>query len=436
MKKIVYKGFLLTLLTASLAGCKKNFDHPGATPVNSALTTSTGLTGITVGLQKQYSVGRQSSLYNLVTANGFTTMELSLRNEGNTDEFNMSKGGINVDGNNNILGNLWANSLKIIFDANNVINNAPNLGDKGYAAGLIGHASIFKALALGNLSMFWEQIPAAIGENASFIPRAQGFDQALATIDNALTAIAANPIPTSLTANLPTGIEIPNTLQALKARYLLFKGDYAGALAAANLVDLNVKSVMSFDAVSPNPIFNVATATNNVFQVIDSTFGLPEALHPEMSDGRVNFYMSVNETIAPRWRIKGFGADLVTAWPIFVPGEITLIKAEAIARGAGSGNLADAIVELNKVMTKAPGADPYGIGANGAPYAGAVTQDAVLTEIYRQRAIELYMQGLRLEDMRRFNRTAEPNVERRRNFFPYPFRERDYNPNTPNDPAF
>jgi len=56
-----------------------------------------------------------------------------------------------------------------------------------------------------------------------------------------------------------------------------------------------------------------------------------------------------------------------------------------------------------------------------------------LTELYRQRSIELFMSGLRLEGIRRFNR---PDAERKRNFFPYPFRERDNNPNTPLDPAF
>jgi hypothetical protein len=43
------------------------------------------------------------------------------------------------------------------------------------------------------------------------------------------------------------------------------------------------------------------------------------------------------------------------------------------------------------------------------------------------------MSGLKLEDMRRFGR---PEAERKRNFFPYPFSERDNNPNTPDDPAF
>lgn len=435
MKRIIYKGFLLSSLALSLVACSKNFNNPSATPVDDALSNSTGLTGVAVGVQKQYSVGRQSALYNLVTANGFSTYELSLRNEGNVDEFNLSKGGINVDGNNNVLGNLWTSSLKVIFDANNVINNAANLGDKAYASGLIGYASIFKAMALGNLSMYWEQLPASIGTNVNFKSRAEGFAEAIATLDAALAAIATNPISAQFLTNLPAGIEIPNTLQALKARYSLFNGNYPAALTAANAVDLTKKSTMNFDAVSPNPIFNVSTATNNVFQVIDSTFGLPEALRPDMSDGRVGFYMSVNATIAPRWRIKGFGAELATPWAIYVPGEMTLIKAEAHAR-AGAASLPDAVAELNKILTKTSATDPFGIGANQGPYGGAVTQDAILTEIYRQRCIELYMQGFKLEDMRRFNRSNDPNVEKKRNFFPYPFRERDNNPNTPTDPSF
>ena len=76
-----------------------------------------GLTGISIGVQKQYSVGRQSPLYNLVTANGFSTFELRLQNAGNVDEANLFTGGTSVDGNNNVLGNLWAQSLKVIFDA-------------------------------------------------------------------------------------------------------------------------------------------------------------------------------------------------------------------------------------------------------------------------------------------------------------------------------
>ncbi len=435
MKRIKYSIVLFAAVGLALTGCKKNFTNPGATPVDNALNSSTGLTGVAIGVQKQYSVGRQSPLYNLVTANGFSALELRLQNAGNLDESNLSIGGIAVDGNNNVLGNLWAQSLKVIFDANNVIKNAENLGDKNYASGLIAYASMYKALALGNLSMFWEQVPDTVGPLVSFTPRIDGFHRAVAAIDKALAAINANAISAQFLTNLPAGVEIPNTLLALKARYLLFAGNYAGALTAANLVNLSTKSTMNFDAISPNPIFNVATATNNVFQVLDSTFGLPVALAPDLNDKRIPFYMTINATVAPRWRINGFGATLSTPWPVYVPGEVTLIKAECYARQPDPGN---AVIELNKVRTKTPGADPFGLGGDLPAYSGPVTQADILTEIYRQRCIELYMHGFKMEDMRRFGRPNTPNLEKRRNFFPYPFRERDNNPNMAGipDPTF
>ncbi|MEP7253505.1 MAG: RagB/SusD family nutrient uptake outer membrane protein, partial [Ginsengibacter sp.] len=183
---------------------------------------------------------------------------------------------------------------------------------------------------------------------------------------------------------------------------------------------------------SINPIYETATSTNNVFQPIDSTFGLPVGQRPSIIDGRVQFYTTINTVIAPRFRVGGFGATSTSPWPYYLPGEIILIKAEAYARMA-SPDLTNAVIELNKVITKTPAQDPFGIGAGEPPYSGPLTQTDVLDEIYRQRSIELFMSGLKLEDMRRFGR---PDAERKRNFFPYPFRERDNNPNTPPDPPF
>ena len=77
-------------------------------------------------------------------------------------------------------------------------------------------------------------------------------------------------------------------------------------------------------------------------------------------------------------------------------------------------------------------ADLFKVGA-GLSASTASTSTEILDEIYKNRCIELYMSGLKLEDMRRFGR---PLTERKRNFFPYPFRERDGNPNTPSDPSF
>ncbi|MGZ8552072.1 MAG: RagB/SusD family nutrient uptake outer membrane protein, partial [Chitinophagaceae bacterium] len=340
--------------------------------------------------------------------------------------------GTAVDGTNTMLSGLWTSSNKIIYDADQVIAGAANLPDKGIASGLVGYASIFKALSIGNMAMFWEKIPADIGETVTFIDRIDGFKKAITVIDNALATISANPVGSSFAGTIPAGIDIVNTLNALKARYYLFAGDYTQALAAANLVDLTKKSVMNFEAATPNPIYDVAGSNFNVYQPIDSTMGLLGSLQPDLADKRVPFYMVLSGSTASRFLMKGFAASTTTGFPIYLPGEITLIKAEAYARQA-TPDLTNALIELNKVVTKQPASDPFGVGAGLAPIAGPLTQAEILEQIYRHRSIELYMSGLKLEDMRRFNR---PTTERTRNLLPYPFRERDNNPNTPADPAF
>ena len=415
----------------SMSACKKDYSNPNAAPDEQVFSSARGLTAVAIGLQRTYSFSRAGSIYNIVTANGFVTNELIILNTGNTAEAQLNTGGSTVDGTNTIIANIWANASKIIFDANRILEAAPSLPDKAYASGLIGYASIYKAMALGSLAMFWQKVPDTVGLNVSFSDRIEGYKKAVATISRALATIQATPISSSFAGNIPAGTDIVNTLQALKARYSLFAGDYATALAAANAVDLTKKSTMSFDAVSINPIYETATSTNNVFQPVDSTFGLPVNVRPTTTDKRVQFYTTINLTVAPRFRVAGFGAAAISPWPYYLPSEITLIKAEVFARQA-TPDLTNAVMELNKVITKKPANDPFGIGADESAYAGPLTQAAILDEIYRQRAIELFMFGLRLEDNRRFNRPAS---ERKRTFFPYPFRERDNNPNTPPDPA-
>ncbi|AZI25043.1 RagB/SusD family nutrient uptake outer membrane protein [Pedobacter sp. G11] len=436
MKKLIMKNlksryigyaFLLTTVAFSSA-CKKEYLNPNAATADDVLTSAKGLTGVTVGLQKTFSTTRAGVLYASITLNGLTTNELISINTGNTNEERLVAGGVQVDGTNSVLLSVWAGSNKIIFDADNVINNAVNLPDKNYAAGLIAHASIFKALALGNLSEYWEKVPASTGQNVAFISRVDGFNKAIATIDNALAVIAANPISSSFSGNIPAGIDIPNTLNALKARYALFAGNYTLALTAANAVDLTKRSAFTYDALNLNPIFEIATSTNNVIQPKNLSLGQTGTNVPDAADQRIPFYTVVNTTV----RINGFGAGTFTQIPVYLPGEITLIKAEAYARQA-TPNLSSALTELNKVVTKTAATDAFGLGANLPALTGTYTQQQLLDLIYKHRSIELFMSGLKLEDMRRFN---QPLADRKRNFFPYPFQERDNNTNTPADPAF
>lgn len=435
MKNYILKITGLIALTVTViipSGCKKDYTDPSRANEEQALTTPRGLTGVAIGLQRVYTLGRGSTLYNLVSINGLTTNELIVVNPGNTAEVQLATGGTAVDGNHSMLTTFWTTCNKVIADADKVIINAASLSDKGYASGLIAYASIFKAMSIGDMAQFWEKVPAEIGTNVTFIDRVDGFKKAIKVIDDAVAVINANAISSSFPSSIPAGIDIPNTLTALKARYSLFAGLYTDALTAANAVDITKKSTFNFDALSLNPIFEVSTSTNNVVQVKDSTLGLLVPLQPDLADKRIQFYTSINSTILPRYRINGFGAAAATSFPVYLPGEITLIKAECYTRQA-TPDLTNGLAELNKIVTKVPSTDPFGVGASLPALAGPYTQAELLEQIYKHRCIELYMSGLKLEDMRRFGR---PTAEQKRNLMPYPLRERDNNTNTPPDPPF
>lgn len=428
IKIVTIGAFISTAIVQS--GCKKDFSNPNAATDEQVFSSPKGLTGVVVGLQRVYTLGRGSTLYNLITINGLTTNELIVVNTGNNAEVQLAAGGTLVDGNHTMLTTFWTTCNKVVYDADKVIENAKSLSDKNFASGLIAYASIFKALSIGNMAQFWEKIPAGVGSNITFIDRVDGFKKAITVIDEALATIAANAVSASFISNVPAGIDITNTLNALKARYSLFAGLYPQALTAANAVDLSKKSTFNYDALSLNPLFEVATSTNNVVQPKDSTLGLIPALAPSLTDGRIPFYTTLNTTILPRYRINGFGNAAGTAFPVYLPGEITLIKAECYARQS-SPDLVNGLLELNKIVTKTT--DPFNVAANQPSIVSVPDATALLEQIYRHRCIELFMSGLKLEDMRRFGR---PTSERKRNLMPYPLRERDNNPNTPADPTF
>jgi hypothetical protein len=157
---------------------------------------------------------------------------------------------------------------------------------------------------------------------------------------------------------------------------------------------------------------------------------LPANLQTSLNDKRIAFFF--NPTAGANKARASFFTSNSSTVPIYRPGEMYLIKAEAILRQSAA-NTAEAVAELDKVITKSPAADPWGIGAELPPYSGGMTADEILLEIFKQRCIELYLTGLRFEDSRRFG--MPPADRGNRNFMPYPFTERDNNTSTPPDPA-
>jgi hypothetical protein len=438
MKNTFFKITTLLAVAALFFGaCQKEYLNPSTADEQEVVKDVNGLIALCNGLQYRYTVGRQSPMYTTVCANGFTTLELDILNAGNTDENFLSIGGSSVVGNNAVVTNLWEQNNLIKSNADLVLRNAGNAGEAATRSGIVAYASIFKALALGNLATFWEQAPIAVQEKATFNSREELLREAVRLLNEAASQVAANPISaTNFTAKTAGGIDVANAIQALIARYSLMLGDYAGALTAANKVDLTKKSEFKYDEISRNPIYDVSLSNVNVFQPADSVLGLPAGLQPAAADGRVLFYLKSKTPSATNvYSGKGFWTANGSPIPVYLPGEILLLKAECLAR---QDQVTEAIAELDKVLTKKAADDVFGVAANLPAYAGAQTKEAVLEEIYRNRCIELFMSGLKLEDSRRFGRVASATVltERNRNFYPYPFNERDNNPNTPPDPTF
>ncbi len=92
------------------------------------------------------------------------------------------QGGGSIQGSNSVLGNLWNQSLLVAANANLILDNLDIVLDQGTKGGLQAHASLFKALALGNLAMYWEQAPITIEKNAPFVPRAQVLNEAISIL--------------------------------------------------------------------------------------------------------------------------------------------------------------------------------------------------------------------------------------------------------------
>ncbi|OWP63179.1 RagB/SusD family nutrient uptake outer membrane protein [Hymenobacter amundsenii] len=430
------KKILLFFAAASLGlgSCDQEYLNPSTVSQDQAVSSADGLILLSNGLQARYTTGGLVSvLYNKVAAGGLSTRELTVLNVGNIDEFNVSTGGASVVNDNAVVRNLWTQSQLVRANADLILANATNAVDPGTRSGIVAYASIFRGLALGTITQFFEQTPLVTGDNAAFVPRQEALRSAVTQLEAAATQLAATPVSAAFTSRIIPGIDLANTIQALIARYSLELGDYDKALAAAGRVNLSSKSVFNFDDNARNPLYDVVFGNRNIFEPTNTSLGLSGALAPNTADKRIPFLVRAAPT-ATQNRGLGFYTANGAPIPVYVPGEMLLIRAEAYAR---KGEVANAVTELNKVLTKQPAADPFGLGADLPAYAGPLTADAVLLEILRNRSVELAFQGFRLSDSRRFGRPGpgQSGAERNRNFYPYPRVERENNSNTPADPA-
>ncbi|PKA97716.1 putative outer membrane starch-binding protein [Flavobacteriaceae bacterium MAR_2009_75] len=433
---------LVSLIVFTLSSCETDFDNPNSATSEQTFSSREGIVATAVGMQQLYST---TGLRYIIETPAITTRE-----GGITTTFqNMIEledgGSVLPDFNSNVQG-LWATMLRIIKVAEDIETNVANIDlEPGTASGLLAHAKLFKAMAIGSLSQHYEQvIVQTSNENdAEFVSRLEGYATAIALLNEAQTVLAATPASSEFIEGVTLGnIDLDNTIKAFSARYNLFAGNYDAALTSAQSVDLSSVSNFVYDSQNLNPLWSRVFLNDSPNFKPRDNFGLPSEFVFEEADGRLAFYLvsldETNQNGLPIEDLAGFFNTNTGSIPLYIPDEMNLIIAEANLRKA-TVDINAAETALNEVLTDTD--DPVNINANAAPYAGVSTSEALLDAVYQNRRAELFLTGLSLEDSRRFDR-PEPSEtamnydeERNRNFYPYPETERNSNPNTPNNPS-
>ena len=426
----IYNPIKITLLSGMLlfaGSCKMETVNLNAPAEEDVLTTREGIIGLSVGLRQFESTSgiNAAYFYPAVTARelqGVATF---------TNVLELEAGGTALPTANGNILTLWSNMQRLMTMSQNVIDNAPKVTTLtgGLLSGIMANAELFKAISLATLAGSFEQsnINTSTTEKVKFLPRAQVLAEAVRLLDDAIARTNTTPATAEFTTLVAgSTFDLKSVLYAFSARYNLMAGNYAAALASANLVDQTKANAYQYNAQSVNPIWNNINTLK--YYTPRTGFGLPADLF-ETADQRLNFYVNTSTRT-----LTGFGITQTGNVPVYLPDEIKLIKAEAILRSGGA--LTDALTQINLVRTQAAG-DLFGVNAGLPAYSGAVTQADLLTEVYRQRCAELFLSGQRWEDSRRFGRPFSLTnfTERNRNFYPYPDQERLNNPNTPADPA-
>ena len=416
----------LLTLAAGLSACDLNVPDPNSTTEEDAFNTRAGLLVAATGLENQYKT-QALGAYLLTT--GITSRELAADNTfANLLDLDLGGAGLSTDNGNVTV--YFREMYQTVSTATDLIAGAeatPNLAPD-LRARLAATGEFYKAAALGALAVGFTDVALNTSrtEPVAYVPRQQALAQATALLASAEARLAGG-----------ADADLLNRVRAYRARFELFAGNFDAALAAADRVNLSAPSVFAYQEGANNPLYQgISPVVGQPSFAVRDGLGLRDTL---AGDGRIDYFTAPNADTS----VNGFPIETATgfiatsprtALPAFVPDEMVLIRAEVLAR---RGDTAGAVAAINAVRTDTE--DPFGLAASLGPYTGPTDLQSLLDEIYYNRATELYLQGLRLEDARRLNQgapdTSNP-FRRTRNYYPFPQQERLANPDTtPADPT-
>jgi hypothetical protein len=429
------RGARTQLLALALAGataaggCSLDLTNPNAPSEQQVITTVDGIITLGVGLQSQYA----DNLNIFLRAPSLVTDEWGTRPIALAADVSLVTG--TPDPTFGVVSDPFAAGYRIARTADILIANAPNVAASGTGAGLspatlagiLSMSRLFKAMALGDMALQYEQLPANAGEGALPLPRAQVMDSVIALLEAARADIAGvsdADLAGFRSRVLGTGFDLRNTIDAMLARYYLLRGKHTEALAAAQRVNLGVLSTLTYPNPGINPIYNYsAVARYTGARKVLFTEADPADKRPAYWALRTAGSPGTPDSV---FDFKKYGGRN-DPYPVYLPDEMRLIMAEVYVR---QGNFPAARTLINAVHTQTSSSvDEPLAGMPAIPDASLATEAQLMAQILYERRFELYAQGLRWEDLRRLAAytSKRPSIQ----FLPYPQSECDVNPANP-----
>jgi hypothetical protein len=415
----VRRALLLTAMGVAVTACDLDLENPNAPTESQVVQSADGVLSVTVGMQAQFA----QTIEDYMVTNSLVTDEWGTRQIALISYISLFTGE-NFDASYGVVQAPFANSYQVIRSANTVIAGTEQVQlGAATTAGVRATAYVFKAMALGFLIQQYESVPVDVTElGGTPAPRDEVLDTVLVLLERAraeLEPFADADLASFRSRVLGPGFNLRETIDAMLARYYLMDSQYTAAITAADRVDLTVLSVLEYLPPTRNPIENLAFQLRYVG-------GLQSFVdEAEAGDQRPAYWLDVaasplaanppDSVIKPLLKYSVPTAP----FPLYLPDEMKLIKAEAYTR-LGQFNLAEPLVNEVRTQTSSQVDEPIA-GLAALPPTALDSEGELLAQIAYERRYELYMQGLRWEDTRRFGTalTTDPTFD----FLPLPQQE-------------
>jgi hypothetical protein len=453
------KKSMLTLMVGLLAvscvifltaGCDSDLVDINNSPnaVSEANVKSiTGQQAVLVGLQAiigDWYAGDRSRVTSIWTRQMCAPLGLGRAQPNSWQTYSVTRGS------GDVIDYSWRNGFYAVKLANDIIDNAADAGIAGGSLNLyLGMAKFYKALVLGEHAALWGDIPIETRNTVTpfpvFVKQSVAYAEVQKLLDEALghfqAGTATDARDLNFQGNQTRWVAASNSL---KARYHLHALNYAGAATAATsgiLTGGTVNGIWTLALTSEYSPWGHWSQTETGEPLRANKYFV-DMLKSEAGDTRLAAYFSVRGGAAAvvghdiYGDLGGTGDELNVSraaglvryraynapFPLISYEENLLIRAEVQAR---AGNTAGAITDLNVIRT--------GAGLTAKAAGDFASTAALITEILKQKYLQLFLEGQSYHDMRRVNKTDGTPLYR--TGIPYRYfytqSEQTTNPNVP-----